>query len=59
MFSSHCLKSYEAEAQGNFFDIIFGFFHLGTSRAFSAIQRYRFVHGHVHILIPMPWGHLF
>ena len=26
---------------------------------FSAIQRYRFVHGHVHILIPMPWKHRF
>ena len=23
-------------------------FHLGTSSAFSATQRYRFVHGHVH-----------
>ena len=41
------------------FDLIFGFFHLGTSRAFSAIQRYRFVHGHVHIFIPMPWGLFF
>ena len=34
---------------------IFALFHLGTSRAFSAIQRHRFVHGHVHILIPMAW----
>ena len=31
-------------------------FHLGTSSDFSAIQRYRFVHGHVHILIPKLWG---
>ena len=41
------------------FDLIFGFYHLGASRAFSAIQRHRFVHGHVHIFIPMPWGPLF
>ena len=34
---------------------IFAFFHC----AFSAIQRHRFVHGHVHIPIPMPWGHRF
>ena len=29
---------------------------MGTSGACSATQRYRFVHGHVHILIPKPWG---
>ena len=34
-------------------------FHLGTSSDFSAIQRYRFVHGHVHILIPKLWGPFF
>ena len=26
---------------------------------FNAIQRYRFAHGHVHILIPKPWEPLF
>ena len=30
-------------------------FHLGTSSAYSATQRYRFVHGHVHILTPKAW----
>ena len=55
IFSSHMRE----RPKGVLFDLIFGFFHLGTSRAFSAIQRYRFVHGHVHIFIPMPWGHLF
>ena len=34
----------------------FCIFHSGTSSACSAIQRYRFVHGHVHILIPKLWG---
>ena len=34
-------------------------FNLGTYGAFSAIQRHRFVHGHVHILIPMAWEHRF
>ena len=47
------------EVHGILFLTFFLFFHLGTSRAFSAIQRCRFVHGHVHILIPMPWEHRF
>ena len=55
IFSSHMVRG----PRELLFDLIFKFFHLGTSRAFSAIQRYRFVHGHVHILIPMPWGHRF
>ena len=42
-----------------FFDFIFAILDLGTSSASSAIQRYRFVHGHVHILSPMPWGLVF
>ena len=46
-------------ACSHFFNFIFCIFHLGTSSAFSATQRYRFVHGHVHILLPRPWGPLF
>ena len=34
----------------------FCIFHLGTSSAYSATQRYRFVHGHVHILTLKAWG---
>ena len=37
-------------------DPIYAFFHLETSRAFSVNQRYRFVHGHVHISTPRPVG---
>ena len=48
-----------SHALGASFFIDFCVFNLGTSSAFSAIQRHRFVHGHVHIPIPMPWGHRF
>ena len=37
-------------------NLTFCIFHSGTSRAFSATQRYRFVHGHVYILIPKAWA---
>ena len=42
-----------------FLTSFFHFFNLGTSSAFRAIQRHRFVHGHVHIPVPVPWGHRF
>ena len=29
---------------------------MSNSSAFSATQRYPFVHGHVHILLPKLWG---
>ena len=44
-------------ALGASFFADFWVFNLGTCSAFSATQHQRFVHGHVHILIPMPWEH--
>ena len=43
-----------SHALGASFFIDFCVFNLGTSSAFSAVQRYGFVH--VHILMLMPWG---
>ena len=49
----------DSHALGASFFVDFCVFNLGTSSAFSAIERHRFVHAHFHILISMAWEHPF